>query len=242
MNWSRKRSGKYTKAFVDCGVKDANVEFTKNDSQMCAYGVQGVYDKIKNPNGVDIHHNVLQYLEEGAIDLVCLSSDLTMTQGEDRCAEIRSHVNLASDKWANCWHAAYKGLYGVDPAIDAADAATFTSITLPTPTHPDGSGACPASSNTATTTTSNTATTNSDNTATDNSNTATTNSNTDTTNSANTDGTSESNSPAESTGGNPNANGSNNSGASGANRNASTVLSKMSFVSLGAIALALFAW
>ena len=30
---------------------------------------------VINPNGQDIHHFILQWLEEGAIDLVCLGTD-----------------------------------------------------------------------------------------------------------------------------------------------------------------------
>merc|ERR1712025_381107 len=59
---------KYTQAFTDCSVKLSD---TQGDHGT-AYGTDAVYEYLKNPNGKDIHHYVLQYLEEGAIDLVCV--------------------------------------------------------------------------------------------------------------------------------------------------------------------------
>ena len=129
---------KYTKAFVDCKVKDAD----ETGSHGTAFSVDNVYAKLINPNGkksanccapsfeddlysagVDIHHNVLQFLEEGAIDLVCIATDLVM----DRCTTMRAKWGLADDSGTkcNCWMDAYKEMYGVTPTVDT----TLTTCT-----------------------------------------------------------------------------------------------------------------
>merc|ERR1712088_506407 len=83
-------------------------------------GTSQVYEYVMDPKGNDIHRYILQYLEEGSIDLVCLATDLDMehcdatreiagaTGGVDRC---------------NCWFDAYIALYGECPKFDM----TFTT-------------------------------------------------------------------------------------------------------------------
>jgi len=58
---------KYSKPFKDCGIKKADTI----ENNKTAYSTDNIYEKIKDPKGVDIHHNVLQWIEEASIDLVC---------------------------------------------------------------------------------------------------------------------------------------------------------------------------
>ena len=67
-----------------------------------------VYEYVQNPNYKDIHHYVLQYLEEGTIDLVCLSSELDMAH----CDVTRGNIGVEKGQRCNCWFDAYKAIYG----------------------------------------------------------------------------------------------------------------------------------
>merc|ERR550519_292387 len=78
---------KYTKAFTDCYIKMEDAEVvTGSGGTATAFGTDGVYQQFLNPTGGI--NTVLQYLEEAAIELVCMMTDLTMYTG---CATIRSH-------------------------------------------------------------------------------------------------------------------------------------------------------
>jgi hypothetical protein len=101
---------KYTKAFVDCKVKDVD----DAEGNHYAYSVDNVYDLLKNPRGEDIHHNVLQFLEEGTIDLVCIATGLKM----DRCDAIRDKWEVGEDIKCDCWLEAYNELFGVEAIAD----------------------------------------------------------------------------------------------------------------------------
>merc|ERR1719188_2799425 len=87
---------------------------------MTAYGTSSIYNKASNPSEVDIHHNVLQYLEEGVIDLVCIATDLDM----DRCKTMRAKFTNAGR--CDCWFAAYKAMYGAQPTVDSSRFTTCT--------------------------------------------------------------------------------------------------------------------
>jgi len=96
-----------TKVFVDCQIKAHDETFAKPDgSEGTAYSVDNVYELLKDPDGQDIHHSVLQFLEEGAIDLVCLMTSLSM----DRCDQIRATNNVVST--SACWEESYAAMYG----------------------------------------------------------------------------------------------------------------------------------
>lgn len=60
-----------------------------------------------------MHNQILQFLEEGAIDLVCLTTDLVM----ERCDYIRGIMD-AEGKKCNCWFAGYEAVMGVAPNVD----------------------------------------------------------------------------------------------------------------------------
>ena len=44
------------------------------------YGRQGVFDLAKNPNGKDIHHDVMKFLEESGIYFLCHVTSLKFNQ------------------------------------------------------------------------------------------------------------------------------------------------------------------
>ena len=62
------------------------------------YSAAQVYEFLKNPEGKDIHHYVLQFLEEGTIDLVCLSTDLEM----EHCDVIRATAGATGGMYSFC--------------------------------------------------------------------------------------------------------------------------------------------
>ena len=71
---------------------------------------------IKHPiSGQDIHNSVLRFLEEGAIDLVCIATDLDF----NRCSAMREKWGVEEGTKCNCWLEAYKAMYGVDALVDA---------------------------------------------------------------------------------------------------------------------------
>ena len=100
----------YTRALTDCNSKTEDY----NRGNGSPFSTAQVYEFLKDPKGQDIHHYILQYLEEGSIDLVCLSTDLEM----ERCDVIRATANAAKGDHCNCWFDAYKALYGECPTFD----------------------------------------------------------------------------------------------------------------------------
>ena len=70
------------------------------------YGRQGVFDLAKNPNGKDIHHDVMKFLEEAGLYLLChvTSNEFnqmlkdTHPEGHDPCkdAEITSKIPFST--------------------------------------------------------------------------------------------------------------------------------------------------
>jgi len=95
------------KAFKDCKIKGKDTEFVKPDGTTgTAYSMDNIYEILKDPSHRDQHNAILQYLEEGVIDLVCLMTDLVM----DRCDIIRPANGV--DGTSTCWEAAYDAMYG----------------------------------------------------------------------------------------------------------------------------------
>jgi len=99
-----------TKAFTDCKVKAEDEE----GDHGTAYSVDSVYDIMMDPQGEDVHHYILQFLEEGAIDLVCLATDLEF----DHCDTIRAKWGVERGQKCDCWVGAYQELFGVGPKLD----------------------------------------------------------------------------------------------------------------------------
>ena len=78
---------KYTRALTDCNSKTEDYVATRGGGS--PYSTDQVYEYLLDPKGNDIHHFILQYLEEGTIDLVCLSTDLEM----EHCDVMRDSAN-----------------------------------------------------------------------------------------------------------------------------------------------------
>merc|ERR1711874_611327 len=101
---------KYTRALTDCNAK--TTDYVERGGAQ--YSTSQIYDIMNNPNYKDIHHYILQYLEEGSIDLVCLSTELEM----DHCDVTREASGGALGKRCNCWFDAYEAIYGICPVVD----------------------------------------------------------------------------------------------------------------------------
>ena len=102
----------WTRAMTDCNVKTVDFEESREGGKQLSTGQ--IYDLIKDPEHMDIHHNLLQYLEEGSIDLVCLSTDLVM----DHCDVTREVSGADFGDHCNCWFDAYQAIYGACPVVD----------------------------------------------------------------------------------------------------------------------------
>lgn len=120
-----------TQAFKDCHVKDAD----EIHDGVHALSRDNVYQKLKNPAGNDIHHFVLQFLEEGAIDLVCVMTDL---DGFERCPAVRDANGIIEPATtSNCWEAAYAKIDDIHSAPATAPApAPAQSTSAPPPAKP----------------------------------------------------------------------------------------------------------
>jgi len=145
------RWGVLTKSLVDCKIKEKDTTMEKGGRTMNVYSVAGVYALLKKAGGVDTHHPILQFLEEGAIELVCLAvPEMKM----DHCDKVRK-ANAVTTEPSTCWHQAYKGMYGslprtkgtgstADPAsTTAGTASTTTAATVVTSAVSAGSGMAP---------------------------------------------------------------------------------------------------
>eukprot|EP01083_Nonionella_stella_P003745 10762_1 len=137
---------KLTKPLVDCSIKteDETHEGTGLNGAtvtVTIYSTESIYEVISDPSSYgqgggptpsgDIHNFVLQYLEEGTIDLVCLMTNLNMS----RCDTIRERIG---GQYCDCWMEAYEAMYGEAPQTDmnftecGANTTTTTSTTATT--------------------------------------------------------------------------------------------------------------
>jgi len=111
----------WTRALTDCNAKteDYVMRLLASRSGGTPFSTDQVYGFITQPGYTDIHHYILQYLEEGAMDLVCLSTDLVM----EHCDAIREAAGAIIDQTlgtdrCNCWFDAYAAIYGACPVVD----------------------------------------------------------------------------------------------------------------------------
>jgi len=103
----------YTRALTDCNAKTE--DYVASRAGGIQYSTSQIYDIMSDPKNKDIHHNVLQFLEEGSIDLVCLSTDLEM----DHCDVTRDAAGSELGDHCNCWFDAYQAIYGECPVVDS---------------------------------------------------------------------------------------------------------------------------
>jgi len=98
---------KLTKGMTDCNVK------TEDEGQ--AGSINTVYGAMTLHGNSDISKQIiLQFLEEGAIDMVCLVTSLD----HERCDVIRAKNNLKKGEYSNCYKPAYEAIYGVFEETD----------------------------------------------------------------------------------------------------------------------------
>jgi hypothetical protein len=117
------RWAELSKSLVDCNIKENDTTMQKNGQDMTVYSVANVYTLLQAAGGQDTHHPILQFLEEGAIELVCLAvPSLVM----DHCEEVRT-ANGVTTEPSTCWHQAYAELYGSDPRVEGAAQAVTTA-------------------------------------------------------------------------------------------------------------------
>lgn len=127
---------KYTKSIKDCRVKIENYEYTDDGKTKIEYGLDDVHTVLKNAYTQNVvaaefvHHTILQFLEEAAIDLVCL---MTEKFDSTRCTKIRTDIwgiefAKGSGVAFNCWQAGYKGLYDVDSALQEYIDGRFVTL------------------------------------------------------------------------------------------------------------------
>ena len=110
----------YTQCFVDCDIKTT----TKTDGQITAYSTSDIYQwTVDNSGSLDIHNYALQYLEEGAVELVCIMTNLEM----DHCDDIRAEHGMQTGDVSNCWHNAYLQMFGVEAEYYDPPNTTTTS-------------------------------------------------------------------------------------------------------------------
>ena len=115
----------YTRALTDCHIKTDEYTISSRKGGQ-PLSTRQVYEKLKNPHHNDIHHFILQYLEEGAIELVCLSTNLEM----DHCDAIRKTAGADKGDRCDCWFDAYAALYDAPPVVNT----TFKTCPFPTDT------------------------------------------------------------------------------------------------------------
>lgn len=129
---------KLTRAFKDCHIKEADETHDVNGNTMTVYGRDSIWKILKAPKSNSVftgmgpssgtgavHNQLLQFLEEGCIDLVCLMTTSSSVLGMDRCKDIRAKWGLSDTQMSDCWQAAYKDMYGADAVTDS----TFTNGT-----------------------------------------------------------------------------------------------------------------
>merc|ERR1719410_2676737 len=88
-----------TQPLKDCSVKDDD----EQGDHGTAYSRDHVYEILKDNKGKDSHHNILQFLEEGVIDLVCAMTSENSLPDFPRCQNVR-------ERSSSCWEEAYAAL------------------------------------------------------------------------------------------------------------------------------------
>jgi len=87
-----------TRALKDCGLKEND----EQGSHGIALSRDNVYEKLKYTT-TDSHHNILQFIEEGSIDLVCAMTSSSSLTDFERCKTVRESATYDP----TCWEAAY---------------------------------------------------------------------------------------------------------------------------------------
>lgn len=109
---------KYTRVLTDCNVKQVK---EINDECHTGYSMDEVYQFMTDASSSSFsHHYLLQFLEEGAIDVVCLVAEPGL---DERCDIARANMGLdvtdenfsIADNYCDCWMDAYREIYPDQP-------------------------------------------------------------------------------------------------------------------------------
>merc|ERR1719458_2160782 len=88
-----------TQPLKDCNVKDDD----EQGDHGTAYSRDNIYEILKDNKGKDSHHNILQFLEEAVIDLVCAMTSENSLPEFSRCLKV-------PERSSSCWEDAYDAL------------------------------------------------------------------------------------------------------------------------------------
>mmetsp|Transcript_12848 Transcript_12848/g.33046 ORF Transcript_12848/g.33046 Transcript_12848/m.33046 type:complete len:297 (-) Transcript_12848:34-924(-) len=108
---------KYTRAFKDCAVKTTPDYRKDGDKGPMVYSYDSIRGLVVDAGGVDTHNGILQFIEEGSMELACLMVSYNLKEPE--CSDMEERSGVAMSTRSTCWHAAYKGLWGEDPVLPA---------------------------------------------------------------------------------------------------------------------------
>lgn len=93
-------------------------------------------------NGPALTNFILQFLEEGAIDLGCLVSSSLSVGSPDRCTTVRDRLGVSATNYPDCWVAGWEAIFSQAP--NAQGLSTYSGSTGTV-----GDGACGGNAATA---------------------------------------------------------------------------------------------
>eukprot|EP01135_Chromosphaera_perkinsii_P003647 Nk52_evm26s250 gene=Nk52_evmTU26s250 len=118
------------KPLTDCHIKDSQktvngiVGYSLSEIKTIATAVKTNSVFNGQPTGTgQVHNQVLQFLEEGSLDLVCLMTTISNSM----CDSIRAQWQLSAGQISDCWVAGYTALYGAPTSGLTTTSTTFCS-------------------------------------------------------------------------------------------------------------------
>eukprot|EP00657_Telonema_sp_P-1_P010803 TRINITY_DN5396_c0_g1_i1.p1 TRINITY_DN5396_c0_g1~~TRINITY_DN5396_c0_g1_i1.p1 ORF type:complete len:213 (+),score=59.64 TRINITY_DN5396_c0_g1_i1:67-705(+) len=117
-NWT----AKYGKMALDCHIKETQ---TTGETGQTVWTTSEIYTILSDPKGNSVftgqptsgsgavNNQVLQWIEEAALDLVCLATDVSDTI----CDNIRAKWQLSTGQHSDCWLAGWEAVMGHAPPV-----------------------------------------------------------------------------------------------------------------------------
>lgn len=132
-----------TSVMTDCDIKTSSyIGATPSETY---YGSEDLYALMTNPeNTLDIHNEVLKYLEESQLELICIMADTGSWDAMGHCDGFRDSRGLAEGESSTCWESYYSTIQdtydvvlpeGIESCYNP-DAVTETETTTTTTTTP----------------------------------------------------------------------------------------------------------
>mmetsp|Transcript_33829 Transcript_33829/g.85541 ORF Transcript_33829/g.85541 Transcript_33829/m.85541 type:complete len:176 (+) Transcript_33829:543-1070(+) len=119
---------KNTRVFWDCGIKTTPDYRKDGDTGPWVYSYDSMQGLVVDAGKVDTHHSILQFIEEGSMELACLMVSFNIKQPE--CSDMAKRSGVEMTTRSTCWHEAYKAMWGEDPAIPAGGSSSSSSARL----------------------------------------------------------------------------------------------------------------